>query len=1070
MLVPQAVEVAMNFEKNTLDESADRVRSHNLPTDVDILIISVKASYDTTCREKLQTLRVAREGQAARLESQMRLSNQGQMNMEMQQGTMQPGVPNGRPGQFQKGYANAQLQQSMQASPISIQQQQMQNFQQQQPHSVGNNSLGPQTQIHPSQRPSNQPVNQPQPMGNSAGNPVLSTQEIHQVMMLAQQLRQSCSPNELQEISKKLSSTANDATKKDWERQGADPITMYFRQLAMKKYQIQKRAQLHQMQTTMSGMHTAPQQPLSMPQNPSSSGAQQFGGMTVVQGFDNTFGGSIQQLGSQILGLQQDGIRSQEEGQVVVPASGTQQTPQQQSQGMVQPGQQQQSSLNQSNSARSMVNHPQFMVQQEKLQQVQRLQAQGRIQNAGGMQNHIGQQNNLQGQAGGLNNPVNQALPQQSPAMPNLNRPLGPSPQPPQQHVGSINQHNQQQQQLQAQGVSLDAGLVSTDQSQAHQLNISQLPLPMQQRLSTMPPDEQRVVIMKLIQKNMNAQNRDVKGRTQPNGMGIPGQDVRLRQPQPPQGHQFLQRIPGQTPNVPNAEQFGLSVSQQQDMSTVPMPGQQNAQGQGVGQKILGPNQPPMPPSRVAQGGVKPLSEDQIRYMDQQPFPSNILSSNVMIPPQSVHLWGELKHWVAQNINTMPRDILDKLKNLQALVFHSMVQKSAQNQQLAIQQGFMSQNMQSSMPMSQAGPAPQVSMLQSRTSQPSVQNPAATAFAIQQNLSRQPSAQDLQNIRDMNPQYSKMTDDQLRQGIMRRKMDRINMQRQNMNPQQAQIENIQRAQFQQFQRQTTLGANQNNQGPPHQQAALGQQSISQGAHATTPSMVQAAVQDAPHAQVSRSSTRPGNQHPQGNKGTKRSNEDEVIEVSNHKTPQRHQQLQQPQPRKAQPPSKQTPVQQKPTPTRGSRETPSSTSQPQPQPQSQQQQQSSQYELELRKQAAQTTSVNPSQQLPSGSRGNLGPGTPQPTDEQQTMMRKRYHQMVNEVRQSLSMRKEVPMDKKTREQMATVLKEQKIPIHRAESMELPLYLLVKDEGKAKDLIRAVSFRSYTFTTVTDMPSV
>ena len=1021
----------------------------------------------------MQYLQEARQKQAQDFKPQMQFTNSGQMNMEMQQGAMQTGVANGRPGQFQKGYANAQLQRSMQASPIPIQQQQMQNFQQQQSQLLGNNLLGPQTQIHPPRRPPNQPINQPQPMANTSGNPVLSAQDNHQMMILAQQLRQKCPPNELQEISKKISSVS-DATKKEWERQGIDPMIMYFRDQARRKYHMQKeRAQQQHIQAAMSGMPTAPQQPPSMQQTPSSSGAQQFGPVTATQGFDNTFGGNIQQFGTQILGLQQDGIRSQEEGQVVVPASGTQQTPQQQPQGMVQSGQQQQSLMSQSNSARSMANHSQFMAQQEKLQQVQRLQA--RIQNAGGIQNHVGQQNNLQGQAGGLNNPVSQALPQQSPAMPNLNRPLGPSTQPPQQQglsqarqqafasqshgkdAGSINPHNQQQQQLHTQGVSLDAGLVNTDQSQTHQFNMSQLPLPMQRRLGGLPPEQQKMIMMKLMQKPMNLQNRDVKGRLQPNGIGVPAPDVRTLQPQPPQGHQFLQRMPGQTPNMPNTEQFSIGVSQPQDMSTVLIPGQQNAQGQALGQNFLGPKQHPMLPSRVTQGADLPLSEEQIRYMDLQPFPQNILRHNVMVPPQGVQLWGELKAWVAQNPNTMPRDILDKLKGLQALIYHGMVQKSAQNHQLqAMQQGLMNQGMQSSMPMPQSGPAPQVTMLQSRTGQPSVQNPAATAFAIQQNMSRQPSAQDLQNIRDMHPQYSSMTDDQLRQMIMKRRMNNNNMQRPTMNPQQAQF-----AQFQQLQRQGMMGASQNNQGPPHQQATLGQQPIAQSAQATTPAMEPAAVKDGSHHQVPRPSARPGNQQPQVSKGTKRSNEDEVVEVSNPKLAQRHQQQQQP--RKPQPSSKQTAVQQKSTSVRGSRDTPLAT------PQQQQQQQSSQYEQELRKQAAQTGSVNSGQQL-LGSRGNLGSGTPQPTDEQQIMMRKKYQQMVNEVRQTLSSRKEVPMDKKTRDQMATLLKSQMVPILRAESMELLLYSLLKDEEKVKDLIRAVSFRVSIFSRVTDMPSV
>jgi hypothetical protein len=998
------------------------------------------------------------------MESQFQNPQNGQMNMAMQQVQMQHGISNPGQAHLQQGFPNPQLQRAMQPTPMPTPQQFMQNYNQQQPmnHNVSNPQMQMQMQMQMQQGQPGQNSSQniPRPLVNHTGQ--LTPQESAHVMAMAQQMRARASQQEIETVKQKLSAV-NEDQKRMLQQTGADPLLWYYRNVANRHF-LQTRAKLnaaqHQNQSNMMpGMGAPSQQPMSMPQNGGSTTAPQFAGVT--QGFDPSFG-NMQQFGSQIFGLQQDALRSQEEGQVVVPVSANRKASQQQSQGTMQPTPQQQT-MNQPTPARSMMNPSQVM-HQDRMQQAARVQAQGRIQNAGGMQNQMqAQQNNLQGQAGGLNGHMNQALPQRSPAMPNLNRPLGPSaqlsqnqgpsqlrqpgpsPQVQAKDGGSANQHPQQQ--VQGQSSGGDAGHPAITPRQ-----LQDFPPEMQPKVANLPPAQQQATWLQY-QKHLRNQAGNFGTRTQPNGSGLAGQDFQGGQGQPLQNHSIHQFAPGQTPALgpQNFGNFDQRLGQAQNMPTT---GQQTMQGRPFETQFR-PQQPRQVPQSRAISSAPKLTDEQIRMMDQRPFPPGFLNPAVMqtLPPQGVKLWGELKAWAAQNQNSMPADMPGKLRHFQALHFADMVKKQSALNQQRLSQMALAQTSSAPAPTQQLGPAPRAPMVGTHGNLPQAPNPNSIPMTVPQNMHQvhSISAEELQNVRMQhmqNPRIRNMPDDILRQHLLQRKAEErvretLMAQQQNMSPQQVQFQNMQRAhraQLEQLQRQNFIMNGQNGQTQPQPPATQGQQAASHVIKATTTPLVgQGTIQEPPHLPPSRQSVRPPVQTQPSQKGTKRANEDDVVEVPNPKLAQQQQQ------RKAQPPAKQAPSQQKPNPSPNTREA------------AIQQQQSSQYALELRTQAAQTMAPAQQQQImaPLIALARTMPRTAQESAARQ----QRYKQIHTEfLKNPPPPRAEVPMDNQMRNQMISHLQQQRVPMSRAKVAISQVFLITNNGEQTKDLLQNVCLPS------------
>jgi len=1001
------------------------------------------------------------------MESQFQNPQNGQINMAMQQVQMQHGIPNSGQAQFQQGFPNPQLQRAMQPTPMPMPQQVMQNYNQQQAmnHNVSNPQMQMQMQMQQGQPGQISSQNIPRPMVNNPGQ--LTPQESGYVVTMAQQMRARASQQEIETVKQRLNAM-NEDQKRVWQQTGTDPLLWYYRHVANRIY-LQNRAKVnatqHQNQSNMMPGTGAPsQQPMSMPQNGGSTTAPQFAGVT--QGFDPSFG-NMQQFGSQIFGLQQDALRSQEEGQVVVPVSANQKASQQQPKGTMQPTPQQQN-MSQPTPARSMMNPSQVM-HQDRMQQAARMQAQGRIQNAGGIPNQIqAQQNNLQGQAGGLNGHVNQALPQRSPAMPNLNRPLGPSaqlsqnqgpsqlrqpgPSPQVQATdgGSADQHTQQQAQGQSNGG--DAGHLGITSRQLHDF-----PPHVQPKVANLLPAQQLQAWLRY-HKHVRDQTANLGTRTQSNGSGLTGQDFHVGQGQPLSNYPINQSAPGQTPalGLQNFGNFDQRLGQPQNLPTT---GQQNMQGRPFEPQFRPQQSQQVPQSRAISSAPK-LTDEQVRMMDQRPFPPGFLNTAVMqtSPPQGVKLWGELKAWAAQNQNSMPADMLGKLRHFQALHFADMVKKQSALNQQRLSQIALAQRSSASAPMQQLGPAPPAPMLATRAnlSQAPNSNPIPMTVPQKMHQVHPVSAEELQNVRMQNmqnPRIRNMPDDVLRQQLMQRKAARVQeafvAQQQNMSPQQVQYQNMQRAQraqHEQLQRQSFLMNGQNGQTQPQPPATPGQHPASNAVKGTkTPLMGQGTVQEPPHPLPSRQSVRPPVQTQPSQKGTKRANEDDVVEVPNPKLAQQQQQ------RKGQPPAKQAPSQQKPPPSQNTREA------------AIQQQQSSQYALELRTQAAQTIAPTQQQQIMASL---IALTRTMPKNAQESATRQhRYNQIYTDfLKNPPPPRAEVPMDNQLRNQIISCLQQQRVHMTRAKGAIPQFFLITNSEEQTKDLLHNVCPPSFLFTLI------
>ena len=1005
------------------------------------------------------------------------------MNFTMQQMQMQQQMRNAniqisRSAHFPQSLQTEQGNGSLQASPMPKQQQPFEQLQQQQ-FLPGNGLVNAQLSMQQFQQNPNLSQNLGRQMLPHAAQVTFSPQENQQINMMAQQVRQKATPQDIENIRQKLNN-APPNQKLAWQQQNIDPMAWYFRKLAHSNFMQLKQRQIAAQQpvqiSTADGMSMAPQQSLSMPQTSSSIANQQFGAAPAPQGFDPAYGGNFQQFGSQILGLQQQGLRSQEEGQVVVPASGTQKPPQQQhQQTAAMQAMPQHPSMSQPNPPRSIPNHPQFLLQQEKMQQVARMQAQAQIQNAGGMQIQLSPHNTLQGQAGGLNGHMSQAVSQQSPAMPTLNRPLGPNMQQPPNHgtppqrqqnnssqgqsqdSGMLNQLGQQMQQAPGLVNPMNNSVMMGDQQRPQQMpfmNVQNMPPEMKAKLLSLPPEQQRPFMINL-QKQIGERHRQqaLSSKSMSSAPSAPARDLRIDHQAQLNGQRTVQR--GQDPATlsQNTSNGPPNVSQPQDMSSITASGQQviPVPTPGAGQTFQQPKQQANQ-LRLSQSQSAPLTEEQTRKMDEQPFPPTMLASQVMhsLFPQGLRLWGELKEWVKENVNNMPADMSDKLKGLQRLHFQNLVAKQAMHhrQQQRLRQQANNESQQTSAPSQQSGPAPPAQMVPPPNSQTPMPNMNPTSIPLPRSMPQTP-VHSPEEIRIQYPHFKDWSDERIKDFMLTKKrqlMEQQSAQRQNSTLQQAQYENMQRAQKQQPLRQGFGHAIQNGSSQPQQLPNQSQPAATTSNRGPPHFNAQGGIQGLAQEQQPRGQARPNNQPLPNQKGMKRNNEDDVVEVPNPNIAIQQQ-------RKHQQTGKQGMNVQKPNATALNREVPPIGTQQQQQ--QQQQQQSSQYELELRKHAAQAVPVHLTQQPQSNFTGPLAAERVSRPFENTERVRLRYSELQNEVLQALPPRKEVMVDPQTRERMVKLLKDNIDYVKRFRAFEPAVLMMTLNEEMTKDLIRCVS---------------
>ncbi|CRG85849.1 Cell surface glycoprotein 1 [Talaromyces islandicus] len=623
--VPSAVHAALSFEEKAFREAHQ------------------KEDYEKECTNKLHAIKETRV-------RQKNLLDQGQ-NIIQNAGTM-PGAPN---AQF------PQMTRPMQTSPIPTQMHVQQ---------MGMNDPSMmQSQVRQQQllQQQNQMAQQRLMTGMSFHDDLasLTQPEYDHICAMAAQFINNIPPDQLeQRRADAANNISNNEAKQAIIQKYGDVLTYMIRVQCLKRMRINKQRSQQMMHPNMMGsdalMNNVAQRQMgannmmglqrnaALPMNPQQTGLD-----------PSAFMGNVEN----IQGQQADGLRSQEAGQLVVPASnamgqqpftnpnamfqqpgGTPQNgqgpanrpgvnPQQQflTPQQMQNAQNAQHDLLQQNPQFQGQTQPQPPSHQAQVQAQAQAQAQARAQAAHNAKMAMA---NQQAQ----NTPkLNQNIPNQSPAMPMINRPVGPSMSPAQAAAQGRPPSRPQQPTNQPQGMR-------------GQLPAS-LPPALQERLAQMPPEKMNAF---LLNQRRNLANNQAKA----NGQSMAMQGNIAQQPQngqlndPAAMRNMQQQLGGGMAGAPqnNPMLQGQQMSMQQ---------QQQRQQMIRQQQLL---------RQQNMGGE--MSPEQVARMDRVPFPPQMLNNNPNINPpvpKTVKTWGQLKEWVLQNPQVLGNVDLPKLSQLQRL-------------------------------------------------------------------------------------------------------------------------------------------------------------------------------------------------------------------------------------------------------------------------------------------------------------------------------------------------------------------------------------------------------------------
>ena len=585
-----------------------------------------------------------RSRQAVNIQEQLRNPQPPQMNMMQPQMQMQgmPSSHNPSPFQFAPNI-NPHLQQPMQAAGMPIQQ----PFMHQQPPLVmGNQPMGMQNMPHAPH----------QQMPPNHAQPHLSVEDQHAIQRLAHSLALSTPRDQLEIIRHNLENMQPDQ-RQFLMQQNLDPLTFFFRSHATRKFLEQRgrhgpRA-AHDLNVPANA--AMPQQPRPPSQNSLSIQPQPAHPAQVPpsQTVDSSFGGNM----DQILGQQQEALRSQEAGQVVVPASqprgNIRNAPQQHPNPLLGGSQVMQNVIQALPAASQYWGNPQMLQGN-----IQPGHVQGPPQTATFASMPTPAQ--IHGQMGGVGSQVSR-VPQQASNMPNLNKGLKDSPQTQNRwHPQRVTQPNQPPDQapIGVQQTTPQPGAPGAmDATQQKQRLLTQ-------RLANLPPDQRRELMMNL---------------------------QRRSRPAPPANTQMTESVAAQVPDNPVGQQISLqdvppnATINNADGAHDPTSSQQPS--------LMAVSGPQQAPSQRAQQAARQnaqavrlaniLSEEQSQQMDQIEFPMAILNRVVTLPhlPPNIKTWGQLKSWVSQKNNEVPHEVLPKIRSLQGLHYQMLFKQNPQSQQ-----------------------------------------------------------------------------------------------------------------------------------------------------------------------------------------------------------------------------------------------------------------------------------------------------------------------------------------------------------------------------------------------------
>ncbi|KAL5336502.1 hypothetical protein BJX70DRAFT_372562 [Aspergillus crustosus] len=532
----------------------------------------------------------------------------------------------------------------------------------------------------------------------------LSPQDYENVCRIATQILQKTSNEDMNKIKVNLQNMSPEQ-KLYLQKRGMDPITYFFRSQALNHVRRARRSRMEMARNSQSnGMDPANPligDPMINPQQRQVFQNMQQRNSPFSMGNQQTldpsaFIGNVEN----IQGQQADGLRSQEAGQLVVPASSSQmnQQPFNTTQNMFPSGQQmgQGNQVNMNNTGIS----PQFLAQQhlpngqpapqDRNQQAPQFQSQPQAQTQAQRLQAAQKAQMAISQAGQANSHMQQSI-SQSPAMPMLNRPMvAPGQMSPAQAAAQAQPSSRQQSMSQhpanVQAIGAQQGVQNRPQIPPN------LPPHVQEQLSQMSNEQLTAFFMN--QRRMMANNPNM---ARPNA----AQQSMTMQQNLSQSNQGQQMVNGQLSNPQNMR---ASLNLQQQLAAMAGTQQPNQMVQGQ-QMSLQQRQHQQQQQqyriqllRQHAGPNMEMTADQIREMDRVPFPPAIFNSNpnaAAAIPKGIKSWGQLKQLAATNQQLLSGMDLQKLMTLQKFHLAQILKESSnRNHEQNGQASWIPQNFQ----------------------------------------------------------------------------------------------------------------------------------------------------------------------------------------------------------------------------------------------------------------------------------------------------------------------------------------------------------------------------------------
>ena len=834
-------------------------------------------SYEQSIQQKLREIQETRTRQAANMLQHVQNPQPQHMNIVPQQLQQMQGIARGpNQPQFQfnpNSNPNPQLQQPMQVSAMPMQQHSM--------HQPSQLQMG-----IPNPNMQQMAQNTHQQIPPSHGSAMFSPEESQIINRIAANLAQNTAPEQLNVIRHNLQNM-NPEQRQSLAMQNIDPVSYFFRNHAARRF-AEQRAKMAAQRANPGmpgpGNSLVPQQTGPATQNSMAIQAQQHGSLPTPQMIDSSFAGSM----DQILVQQQDALRSQKAGQVVVPASnsqggGVRGTPQPPSNARI-GGNEVMQNPNQGPQQPSQYWGNQ-QIQQPNISQAPHMQVQPQVPNFGNASTQP-----LHGQIGGFGNQAGR-IPQQNPAMPNLNKGLKPSPQP--QTAWTHPRSAQPSQSKDQNGANASQPLLQQQQQQQqhgappnqmpdgfqprHMALMSNMPTNVRQHLSSLPEDARKEWLLNYVKRQTQQQQQQrvtqQASAKQPEPTTTLGQNV--------QGGQQMPSTQQPLENVSNDTMVSNSISTQQPVVPQQHPSGNMSRSQNIQSQRQKQQQHQARTVQAAQQASITLTEEQAKRMDEQNFPVAILNGGSTLSqlPQDIKTWGQLKSWVTQNDNTLPPGSLVKLRGLQGLHYQNLAARHREHQ--------ISQNSSLNPQGAAQIPAPTASMVSSRSGGQAlpvangVHLPQSSRPNMLQSLP-QPTLQEIQAARVRLPENLKgLSDDEIASKILKQRQNDLMKpsQAQLARTQQIQIANSQRANNQQgLQQQNSPQqfTNSNNKSNAVHPSPGQRSQPQQTPRPPPPSKDQAAKQP---NQI-RNTNQTSGQHQPHAKGVKRNSNDDVVEVPN----------------------------------------------------------------------------------------------------------------------------------------------------------------------------------------------